>query len=70
MGNIFDLKEGMLFSIKLNENARGHWGNSVMYSDWKAGVMHKYAVAFFNYLYASKQALKENMETRFKVNPS
>ena len=49
---------------------RGHWGNSVMYSDWRAGVMHKYAVAFFNYLYASKQALKENMETGFKANPS
>ena len=49
---------------------RGHWDNSVMYSDWRAGVMHKYAVAFFNYLYVSEQALKENMETRFKANPS
>ena len=66
MGNIFDLKEGMLFSIKLNENA------------WTLGQFcnvfrlegRRYAQAFLNYLYASKQALKENMETRFKANPS
>jgi len=41
---------------------RRHWGNSVMYSDWRAGVMHKYAVAFFNYLYASKKIWKPDLK--------
>ena len=66
MGNIFDLKEGMLFSIKLNENAQtlGQFCNVFRLEG------RRYAQAFLTYLYASEQALKENMETRFKANPS
>lgn len=69
MGNIFDLKEGMLFSIKLNENAwtLGQFCNVFRLESRRYA---QYTVAFFNYLYASKQALKENMETGFKANPS
>ena len=47
---------------------RGHWDNSVMYSDWRAGVMHKYAVAFFNYLYVIIININGNPIRTYRLN--
>ena len=56
------LEEGILFSIKLNENA---WTLGQLCNLFKleGRRYEQYTLAFFNYLYLSEKELKENIET-------
>lgn len=55
------LEEGMLFSIKLNENA---WTLGQLCNLFKleGKRYEQYTLAFFNYLYSSEEELKKNIE--------
>ena len=62
------LEEGMLFSIKLNENA---WTLGQLCNLFKieGKRFQQYTLAFFNYLFSSEEELKEEVQTLDLTKP-